>query len=163
MPPHSRTYDRIGSITSADSVSRNFSMLCVVDRLFCRGAAGVIVSVADDDENSGDGLGFRAGREFVGGKGDSIPQGSASRRHELADSMRDQPLVVTEILDQKHGIGKSDHKGQIIWSSYHFLQKSRSTLLFKLEARGNGIAGIDDETEPKGQFGLVAEPRNGGR
>ena len=75
-------------------------MLRPVDRLFKRSAAGVVLAIADDHQNSGYGLGFRPAGEFVGSEGNGVPKGGAAGGHELADGMGDEFLVSGGILDK---------------------------------------------------------------
>lgn len=159
---HQRTYDRVGHFTSTDGVDSNFAALGAIDCLFGGNAAGVVLSVADDDENSGDGLGFGAADQFVGGEGNGIPKGRASGGYELTDGVRNEFLVTRKILDKKNRVGEANHESEIIATGHDLVKKVGGGILFELEAAGNGIACVDDEPQPQRQLGLVAESGYGG-
>ena len=60
-------------ITGADGVNGDLAVLGGGNGLLESDAAGVVFAIGDDDENAGDGLGFRTRGEFVGGVGNCIP------------------------------------------------------------------------------------------
>ena len=66
-----RVCDRIDIIARIHGVDDYFSALGSIDCLLRRSATGVILSIADDDENSGHRLSFGASGQFVGRKGEA--------------------------------------------------------------------------------------------
>ena len=113
---------------------------------------------ADNDQDSGDGLGFRgATGELIGGEGNSVPESGSAGGDELADAMGNEFLVAGEILDEQDRIGETDHESKIIRPSDDLLHEIGGGFLLELEASLNGCAGVDDEAEAQRQLGLVAE------
>src|SRR5277367_1301408 len=90
-------------------VDGNLSVLGALDRIFEGDAAGVVLAIADDDQNLRDGLHLRATRQFVGCEGNRIPKRSTARRYELIDCVGNHLLVAGEILNDEYGVGDSDY------------------------------------------------------
>src|SRR5580692_9500658 len=144
-------------IAGADGVDCDFALLGPCNGLLQGGAARVVLAVADDDQNSSNGLGFGTSGQLVCGEGDRIPQSSSTARCELVQGVRAEGLVGSEILNQKHGIADADDEVEIILLHNHILQKLCRRRLLKRETAIDGVAGIDDETETQGKLGFIAK------
>src|SRR5258708_3446892 len=114
MLTHRGAYQCVSDISSADCVDNDFASLGAIDRLFCGCAAGIVIAIANDDQDSGDWLRFLAAGKLVGGKGNSIPECSTAGWGKFADRACNEILVPCEILNQENGIGKTDYEGEVI-------------------------------------------------
>src|SRR5258708_17954485 len=108
MLTHRGAYQCVSDISSADCVDNDFASLGAIDRLFCGCAAGIVIAIANDDQDSGDWLRFLAAGKLVGGKGNGIPGGSTAGWGQLAHRACNETLVPGGILNQENRSGKPD-------------------------------------------------------
>src|SRR5215469_11086075 len=156
--------DRYLTIFScAYGVHGDLSPLSLGDRFLETQTAGIVLAIADYDQNAGDRTGFVAVRQLVGSKANRIPECSSATRSQLVYRSRGKGQVRREILYQQDRVVHSDHEGEIILAGHHLVQKLVGSALLEREAIRNRVAGIDDETQPQWQLRFVPKAQNGTR
>ena len=98
--------------------------------------------------------------QLVGGEGDRIPQSGSATRRKLAQGVRAQRLVNSEILDETDRVVDANDEGQVVLIDDYVLKKLGGSREFKGETVSDGCAGVDDETETQGKLGFIAESEN---
>lgn len=161
MVADQRIVGAIAEIASAHGVDRDLSALGAMDGLFGGDGAGIVIAIANHNENARYRLGFRAAGEFFGRKRNGVPKCGATGGCELANGVGNQRLIAGEILDEKHGVGETDDEGEIVGAGDDGLHEMGGGLLFEFETGSDGVAGIDDEAEAEGEFGFVAKTCDG--
>lgn len=124
----------VANFGSAERINEYIACIGALDGLFKSARARIILPVAHDHQQFGDGPSFFPTSEFLRCVRDCVPYGGTSAGSELVDGMGKLLLVTAEILNDQDRVSHSDYKCEVIAAGQNVFQEmDRCALLQEID------------------------------